>query len=160
MDTEKQREHKRKYRNSPRGKAKASERQRSEKKRNADRERYLKSKATKASKRRSQRKIYQKQREIILEHYGKVCALCGFADQRALSIDHIEGGGNKHRKTIRSSSGSPFYSWLIKNGFPVGFRTLCMNCQFIQYHENRKKQNNQKKTVVEEQLMLFEIVND
>ncbi len=67
-------------------------------------------------------------REVIL-HYGNgeiVCSRCGFKDIKALSIDHINGGGNKHRRKIKN-----FYYWLRKNNFPEGYQVLCMNCQFI-----------------------------
>jgi hypothetical protein len=43
-----------------------------------------------------------------------------------LTIDHINGGGGRHRAEV--GSGNRFYRWLIKNGFPEGFRTLCYNC--------------------------------
>lgn len=51
-----------------------------------------------------------------------------------LSIDHIKGGGNKHLKLIKGN----LYNWLIKNNFPTGFQTLCMNCQFIKRYENNE----------------------
>lgn len=41
-----------------------------------------------------------------------------------LCIDHIDGGGNKHRAEIKGD----FYRWLIDNNFPPGFQTLCHNC--------------------------------
>ncbi len=69
----------------------------------------------------------------VLAHYsnGKsVCVKCGFGDVRALTIDHINGGGHKHRKLL-GLSGNMFYRWLKRNGYPLGYRTLCMNCQFI-----------------------------
>lgn len=45
----------------------------------------------------------------------------------ALSIDHINNDGGRHKKEIKKN----LYGWLIKNNFPDGFQTLCMNCQFI-----------------------------
>ena len=77
----------------------------------------------------------QRVKSIALGHYsGGIphCAHCGFADMRALSIDHINGGGTKHNKAINSN----IYRWLIKNDFPPGYQTLCMNCQFIKREEN------------------------
>jgi hypothetical protein len=78
-----------------------------------------------------------KVRELVFAHYGKTCARCGYADERALSIDHIDGGGNAHRKTYKIG-GSSFYVWLVKNNFPEGFQVLCMNCQFIKRHEKNE----------------------
>jgi len=83
------------------------------------------------------RKLYYRYKAQVLQHYGgdsPACS-CGFSDRRALSIDHIEGGGCQHRKEI--GAGVNFYRWLVKNSFPEGFQVLCMNCQFIKrYEEN------------------------
>ncbi len=71
----------------------------------------------------------------VLTHYGGgkcKCIICGFADIRALSIDHIEGGGNEHRRTMGRSN---IYKWLVENDYPEGYQTLCMNCQFIKRYK-------------------------
>jgi hypothetical protein len=71
----------------------------------------------------------QKNKVIVLTHYSDSppkCACCGETELCFLSIDHINGGGNKERKKIRGN----FYSWFIKNNFPKGYQVLCMNCQF------------------------------
>lgn len=65
-----------------------------------------------------------------LAHYGGSCACCGETEPTFLSIDHIEGGGTKHRKALRTGGGHTFYRWLRKNGYPKEFQILCMNCQF------------------------------
>ncbi len=65
----------------------------------------------------------------VMEHYGTICACCGESHLEFLNIDHINGGGNKHRKEIgRKKAGSSFYHWLKQNGYPEGFRVLCYNC--------------------------------
>lgn len=69
----------------------------------------------------------------ILTHYGNgklACVKCGFRDIRALSIDHIDGGGGEHRRVLKRG-GLSFYKWLRDNNYPDGFQTLCMNCQMI-----------------------------
>ena len=73
----------------------------------------------------------------VLEKYSNGmmnCALCGETDLIVLTIDHIDGKGNKHRREIgngkNSMTGSKFYLWLIKNNYPTGFRVLCHNCNF------------------------------
>jgi len=77
----------------------------------------------------------------VFSHYSggdPVCARCGFDDIRALSIDHINNDGNKHRREARpkrTRAGVGFYEWLRKNNYPEGFQVLCMNCQFIKVHE-------------------------
>jgi hypothetical protein len=73
----------------------------------------------------------QKLKETILSHYsGGVpkCACCGEQNMAFLSIDHIEGGGNKQRHELKRGGGRSFYRWLRDNGYPSGYRVLCMNC--------------------------------
>jgi hypothetical protein len=55
---------------------------------------------------------------------------------KALSIDHINGGGGKHRK---ESNITHFYNWLKKNNYPTGFQTLCLNCQFIKRYDAKEQ---------------------
>ena len=97
------------------------------------------------------RQYYKKNKQKILEHtrayhrglkenvllyYGMgsiSCALCNHRNIESLSIDHINGGGHRHRKI----TGSGFYNWLIRNNYPDGFRVLCMNCQWEEMAKNR-----------------------
>lgn len=66
----------------------------------------------------------------VLSHYGPGCVCCGETTRQFLSIDHIDG--ERHGSGNRSGAG--LYRWLRKNGFPAGFRTLCMNCNFCLGH--------------------------
>lgn len=52
------------------------------------------------------------------------CIRCGIADIDVLTIDHINGGGAKHRREV----GHSFYRYLIKGGYPSGYQVLCCNC--------------------------------
>lgn len=70
----------------------------------------------------------QNVRDAVFGHYGMSCACCGEPERAFLAIDHIGGGGNKHRKETGNRGGTKFYRWLRRNGFPEGFRTLCHNC--------------------------------
>ncbi len=77
----------------------------------------------------------------VLTYYGNgkcKCVKCGFFDMRALSIDHINGGGCQHRKDKHILFSSKFYELLKKDGFPIGYQTLCMNCQFIKRFVNNE----------------------
>lgn len=72
------------------------------------------------------RKVHARLKNLMLEHYGKVCACCGESDPRFLTIDHIEGRSIEELKG--KSSGYHLYSRLKREGFPGGFQTLCFNC--------------------------------
>jgi len=57
------------------------------------------------------------------------CACCHERNIEFLSIDHIEGNGLKHRKSLGYEGfGARFYLWLKKHGYPPGYRVLCYNC--------------------------------
>jgi hypothetical protein len=74
-------------------------------------------------------KQYRLRRKIkVLEKYsnGNIeCSCCRESVLEFLSIDHINGGGTSHRKSLKSAD---IYAWLLKNDFPKGFRILCHNC--------------------------------
>lgn len=53
------------------------------------------------------------------------CECCSEQEIKFLSIDHIQGGGTKHKAEIGSHK---IYFWLINNNFPKGYRVLCHNC--------------------------------
>jgi hypothetical protein len=72
--------------------------------------------------RRQRRKI----RAEVLAHYGDHCVCCGEREPDFLSLDHINGGGNKERKEV--GLGILWYYWLRKNGYPGGLQVLCYNC--------------------------------
>lgn len=68
----------------------------------------------------------------VLTHYGRgkcQCVGCGESRLACLSIDHINGGGNQARKKD-GRYGTGRYILLKRHGFPGGYQTLCMNCQF------------------------------
>ena len=70
-----------------------------------------------------------RRRRLVFDAYGgSKCSCCGEKEELFLSIDHIEGGGVQHRKSIGAGSSTSLYNWLIKNRFPDGFQVLCMNC--------------------------------
>ena len=87
---------------------------------------------------REKKRINQQNREYtlklkveVLGHYAggpPKCACCGDSHVEFLGIDHVDGGGVKHRKKIGVSGGPSFYRWLRKNNYPSGYRVLCQNC--------------------------------
>jgi hypothetical protein len=106
---------------------------------------YLKKRAEQAKKRRarnpesykaSARRYYHNNRDAIiqkdrqermevLQHYGGKCACCGEHRYEFLAIDHINGGGTKHRKETKNR---PLHKTLKAEGYPSGYRVLCHNC--------------------------------
>lgn len=64
-------------------------------------------------------------RDRVFNHYGGyICKCCGETIELFLTIDHINGGGNNHRKKI----GKKIINWLIRNDLPPGYQVLCFNC--------------------------------
>ncbi len=72
--------------------------------------------------------LRQNEKQAAFNQYGGSCACCKEDRPVFLTIDHIEGGGNQHRKTIKTKTGNSFYRWLRQNGYPEGYRVLCWNC--------------------------------
>jgi hypothetical protein len=70
----------------------------------------------------------ERMKAAVFDHYGRSCACCRTA--RRLTIDHAGGGGKAHRVALfgRNQAGAQFYSWLVRNGFPDGYQTLCLPC--------------------------------
>ena len=68
----------------------------------------------------------------VFEHYGLKCVCCGENIYEFLTLDHIGGGGQKHRKEVlgdKSHTNVPSYhKWIVKNNFPPLFQILCFNC--------------------------------
>ncbi len=90
------------------------------------------------------REARRKVKVEVLTHYGNgdlACVRCGFDDVRALSIDHVNGGGLAHVRQIKKKSGVPFYYWLKAQGYPLGYQTFCFNCQNIKKVENKEYYN-------------------
>jgi hypothetical protein len=77
---------------------------------------------------------YQKRRReavkaVVFAHYGLQCACCGATDD--LTIDHVNGGGEIHRQQLFGDTWDvslQFYRWLITQGFPPEYQTLCVRC--------------------------------
>jgi hypothetical protein len=74
---------------------------------------------------------YRRLRARIFAHYGERCACCG--SEEKLTVDHVNGDGAEHRIELLgrpegSGSTETLYRWIIANGFPDGFQTLCRPC--------------------------------
>lgn len=72
------------------------------------------------------REYARKRRLDVLSHYSNGamdCECCGESVLEFLTIDHIDGGGRKHRMKHNN-----IYYILKKDGYPAGYRVLCFNC--------------------------------
>jgi hypothetical protein len=66
----------------------------------------------------------------VIRHYSNEiarCSWCGYADIRALCVDHVNNDDIKHSCNI--------YSWLFDNDYPTGFQVFCLNCDWIKRQE-------------------------
>jgi len=74
----------------------------------------------------------------VLSHYGHGaarCVCCGVTEYEFLTLDHIDASGADHRKQLKKEAGIGghatgwfIYKWLLENGLPKGYQTLCFNC--------------------------------
>lgn len=74
-------------------------------------------------------------KKAIIELLGGKCAQCGFADFRALQIDHRAGQGHSDIK----GGGTAYYDRVLKlitaNPGQVVYQLLCANCNWIKRAE-------------------------
>jgi hypothetical protein len=66
-------------------------------------------------------------KEKCLDHYGHCCACpgCTVTIPEFLSVEHLKGGGIKHRKENKIGN---MWLWLVRHKFPAGFAVWCFNC--------------------------------
>lgn len=66
---------------------------------------------------------------LVHKEYGNFCVCCGETEESFLTIDHINGNGAEHRKTVRP--GPQLYRQMQSEGFPKDkYQLLCMNCNW------------------------------
>lgn len=80
-----------------------------------------KEEARRAASRRQREECKQK----VLDHYGPKCSCCGESNPLFLTVEHLNGGGRKHRRSMGTQT---INVWLVNNGLPEGFTILCYNC--------------------------------
>jgi hypothetical protein len=91
------------------------------------------------------RKSNLKVKMEAFEAYGGAVCSCPNCPERIrpriefLTLNHVGGGGTKHRKSIGgkravgggvSLAGIETYRWVRRKGYPPGFNVLCWNCQW------------------------------
>lgn len=70
---------------------------------------------------------YRRLRLEAIEQYGGKCVCCGEGRIQFLCIDHIHGGGGKHRGELWKKH-LTIYEFLKKENYPDAYRVLCHNC--------------------------------
>lgn len=73
--------------------------------------------------------VHARRRLGALTAYGLGCVCCGEREIAFLTIDHVISGVPESPR-----GGTTFYRWLEKNAYPVGFQTLCFNCNDGKHH--------------------------
>ena len=86
---------------------------------------------------------YKRLKSAVFELLGKSCVVCGFDDNRALQIDHINGGGSKERKIIQTRE--YYYHILAKSEESIlKYQILCANCNWIKRVEQNENKGRTK----------------
>lgn len=102
----------------------------------------------------------------VFNHYCNneiKCENCEQLELELLTIDHIHGNGNQHRKEVGINTGYSTYSWLKKNNYPEGFQVLCWNCQYRKRAEevaNKNPTPKQIKQKIYNQQLKLECLNN
>jgi len=99
---------------------------------------YNKKPELKEKKRIAERIRRVKNRISLIKLLGDKCAQCGFADYRALQIDHIKGGGTKHRLLFPNNEQFVKYYLRHPEEATTIFQILCANCNFIKRYSNNE----------------------
>jgi len=89
-----------------------------------------------AKHRAQSREAKRKLKNAVFDLYGRKCVCCGFADQRALTLDHINNNGAEERRELGERG---VYRRALNNYLPLEYRVLCMNCQFIKRIETGRQ---------------------
>lgn len=75
---------------------------------------------------------YQELKLAVIQGYGSKCTCCGEDHPAFLTLDHVNGGGGKHRKERGTNA---HYMDARRRNFPPDYRVLCYNCNCAQAHK-------------------------
>ena len=80
---------------------------------------------------------YYKQRDAVLDHYGKKCNCCGETEKLFLSIDHVNNDGCVDRKgNGHGGESRNIIAKIMRENFPKEYQVLCMNCNHGKMRNN------------------------
>lgn len=74
----------------------------------------------------------------IIEFLGNRCCVCGFSNQLALQIDHINGGGTQEYKKFGGHIKMIKYYLDHLNEAKQKLQVLCSNCNLIKKYNNKE----------------------
>jgi len=80
-----------------------------------------------------------KLRKAVFDLLGWKCFRCNFDKVGALQIDHVEGGGGRHKASFHDANA---YHRAILEAKGVGFQILCANCNWLKIAENNEARGN------------------
>ena len=83
------------------------------------------------------RRYHRRKRREVIDGLGAACEGCGETDYVLLTVDHIHGGGNAHRRALNKNGNTKnlagstvFFNAILREGLPKDkYRCLCWNCQ-------------------------------
>lgn len=79
----------------------------------------------------AERKSRRKLKEDAVARLGGKCVCCGEKEMEFLTVDHVNGGGKKHREDLKKAGKSPtqaIYRELRDAADVSMYRLLCWNC--------------------------------
>lgn len=80
----------------------------------------------------ARRTWWRKLRAEMFAAYGSRCSCCGEAEQRFLTLEHVNRDGNEHRARMKGRASA--ISELRRLGWPRnGYTILCWNCQMASW---------------------------
>ena len=97
--------------------------------------------AVKERRAQQQREKNARIKQQVFSAYGNKCACpgCDESYPPRLTIDHVDGHGNQHRKELfgrAHGGGISFYRWLVAQNFPPDYQILCWNCNLCKHLNN------------------------
>lgn len=93
---------------------------------------------TRKQRAKSMRWLHYHWRHQLFVEFGP-CRRCGYADPRALQIDHVYGGGTKEGLGRQAFSRGIYNK--VRARFASGeLQILCANCNWVKRSENRELQ--------------------
>lgn len=72
----------------------------------------------------------------VFNAYGNQCACCGEAEVTFLALDHVNGDGAEHRRSLAAGYAGRTYQVYLdvkRQGFPPTYQLLCNNCNIAKH---------------------------